>query len=68
MLVDNDCKVATYRHITGAVGEGLAVKFNVPGKWLVNCPTPTDILTGKVKNLDTKEVSAMYSLITPVVL
>ena len=27
-------------------------------------PTPTDILSGKVKKLDTNEVSAMYSLIS----
>ena len=50
--------------ITGSVGEGLAVKFvahrDVAGK----LPNPSDILSGKVKKLDTKEVSAMYSLIT----
>ncbi len=50
--------------ITGAVGEGLAVKFNAHREVAGKLPNPTDILTGKVKKLDTKEVSAMYSLIT----
>ena len=50
--------------ITGAVGEGLAVKFNAHREVAGKLPNPTDILNGKVKKLDTKEVSAMYSLIT----
>jgi hypothetical protein len=50
--------------ITGAVGEGLAVKFIAHRDIAGKLPNPTDILTGKVKKLDTKEVSAMYSLIT----
>ena len=50
--------------ITGAVGEGLAVKFNAHREVAGKVPNPTDILNGKVKKLDTKEVSAMYSLIT----
>ena len=49
---------------TGAVGEGLAVKFIAHRDIAGKLPNPTDILTGKVKKLDTKEVSAMYSLIT----
>ena len=50
--------------ITGAVGEGLAVKFNAHRDVAGKLPNPTDILSGKVKKLDTNEVSAMYSLIT----
>jgi hypothetical protein len=50
--------------ITGSVGEGLAVKFIAHRDIAGKLPNPTDILTGKVKKLDTKEVSAMYSLIT----
>ena len=50
--------------ITGAVGEGLAVKFNAHREVAGKLPNPSDILSGKVKKLDTNEVSAMYSLIT----
>ena len=48
--------------VAGAVGEGLAVKFMAHRKVAANMPNPTDILTGKVKELKTKEISAMYSL------
>jgi hypothetical protein len=46
----------------GAIGEGLAVKFMAHRKVASKLPNPTDILKGKVKKLDTKEISAMYSL------
>lgn len=48
--------------VAGAIGEGLAVKFMSHRKVAANMPNPTDILEGKVKELKTKEVSAMYSL------
>jgi hypothetical protein len=48
--------------ISGAVGEGLAVKFMAHRKISSKLPDPTDILNGKVKKMDTKEISAMYSL------
>ena len=48
--------------ISGAVGEGLAVKFMAHRKVSSKLPNPTDILKGKVKKMDTKEISAMYSL------
>jgi hypothetical protein len=48
--------------VAGAVGEGLAVKFMAHRKVAANMPNPTDILTGKVKEMSTKEISAMYSL------
>jgi len=48
--------------VSGAVGEGLAVKFMAHRKVAADMPNPTDILTGKVKELQTKEISAMYSL------
>jgi hypothetical protein len=48
--------------VSGAVGEGLAVKFMAHRKVASNMPNPTDILAGKVKELKTKEISAMYSL------
>lgn len=50
--------------ISGAVGEGLAVKFQAHRKIASKLPNPTDILNGKVKKLNTKEISAMYTLIT----
>jgi hypothetical protein len=49
--------------IAGTVGEGLAVKFMAHRKIAGRMPRPEDILAGKVKDLDVKEVSAMYSLV-----
>ena len=48
--------------ISGAVGEGLAVKFMAHRRVAKQMPNPTDILAGKVKKCDIKEISAMYSL------
>lgn len=50
--------------IAGSVGEGLAVKFMAHRKIASQMPEPSEILKGKVKTLDVKEVSAMYSLVT----
>ena len=49
--------------IAGTVGEGLAVKFMAHRKIAGRMPAPIDILNGKVKDLNVKEVSAMYSLV-----
>jgi hypothetical protein len=49
--------------IAGTVGEGLAVKFMAHRKVASKMPNPVDILSGKVKELGVKEVSAMYSLV-----
>jgi hypothetical protein len=49
--------------IAGTVGEGLAVKFMAHRKISGRMPKPEDILAGKVKELEVKEVSAMYSLV-----
>jgi hypothetical protein len=49
--------------IAGTVGEGLAVKFMAHRKVAGRMPNPVDILKGKVKELNVKEVSAMYSLV-----
>jgi len=49
--------------IAGTVGEGLAVKFMAHRKVASKMPNPLDILKGKVKDLNVKEVSAMYSLV-----
>jgi hypothetical protein len=48
--------------VSGAVGEGLAIKFMAHRKIASKLPNPTEILKGKVKKMDTKEISAMYSL------
>lgn len=49
--------------IAGTVGEGLAVKFMQHRKVAARMPKPEDILSGKVTDLNVKEVSAMYSLV-----
>ena len=48
--------------VSGAVGEGLAVKFMAHRKVAASMPNPSDILSGKVKELKQTEISAMYSL------
>jgi AAA domain (dynein-related subfamily) len=57
--VDNDT-LATL--VAGAVGDGLANKFMAHRKIAGKLPKAEDILDGKVKDLQIKEVSAMYSL------
>jgi hypothetical protein len=53
-----------YSLIAGAIGEGLATKFMAHRKISDKMPNPMDILQGKVKTLQIKEISAMYSLTT----
>jgi hypothetical protein len=48
--------------VAGSVGEGLGVKFMAHRKVASSMPNPTDILAGKVKEMNTSEISAMYSL------
>jgi len=48
--------------VAGSVGEGLAVKFMAHRKVAGQLPNPTDVLKGKIKELKTQEISAMYSL------
>ena len=48
--------------VAGSVGEGLAVKFMAHRKVAANMPNPSDVLAGKVKELNTEEISAKYSL------
>jgi hypothetical protein len=63
LLHDDDTDVSTLTDLTcGAIGEGLAVKFMAHRKHASKMPNPSDILSGKVKKMDTKEISAMYSL------
>jgi len=59
---ENHSDGTTMDLISGAVGEGLAVKFMAHRKFTGLLPIPTDVLEGKVKELRTKEVSAQYAL------
>ena len=62
-LLDDDLDQNTLTDlVSGAVGEGLAVKFMAHRKVASKLPKPEDILAGKVKKLEVKEISAMYSL------
>ncbi len=64
LLMDEDMDDTTATDlIAGTVGEGLAVKFMAHRKIAGRLPRPEDILAGKAKELDVKEVSAMYSLV-----
>ena len=63
LLEEDDCDVDTlYNLVAGTVGEGLATKFMAHRKIASRMPNPSDILSGKVKELKVKEISAMYSL------
>jgi len=65
LLDDEDSDTETLHNlIAGAVGDGLAVKFMAHRKIASKLPKADDILDGKVKDLQIKEVSAMYSLTT----
>jgi len=65
LLKDDDLNESTLTDlISGAVGEGLAVKFMAHRKVAKQMPKPEDILSGKIKKSDIKEISAMYSLST----
>jgi hypothetical protein len=63
LLKDDDCDNDTLHNlVAGAIGDGLAVKFMAHRKIAGKLPKAEDILSGKVKDLQIKEVSAMYSL------
>ena len=62
LLEDELDEETTTDLVAGCVGEGLALKFVAHRKVASQMPNPTDILSGKVKELQTKEISAMYSL------
>ena len=48
--------------ISGTIGEGLGIKFMAHRKVAGQMPNPSEILSGKIRELKVKEVSAMYSL------
>ena len=62
-LLDDALDDATTTNlVSGAVCEGLGVKFMAHRQHAADMPNPSDILAGKVKELKKKEISAMYSL------
>ena len=63
LLTDDDTDLETLQTlISGAIGDGLAVKFMAHRKIASKLPRAEEILDGKVMDLQIKEVSAMYSL------
>ena len=63
LLTDDDLDEGTLTDlVSGAVGEGLAVKFMAHRKVAKQMPKPEDVLSGKVEKVNIKEISAMYSL------
>lgn len=50
--------------VSGAIGDGLALKFMAHRKIVGKLPKPISVLKGDVTTLEVKEISAMYSLIT----
>ena len=63
LLGDDDLPENTLTDlVSGAIGEGLAIKFMAHRKVAKQMPKPEDILSGKVEKVSIKEISAMYSL------
>jgi hypothetical protein len=63
LVADEDIDSDTLTNlVSGAIGDGLAVKFMAHRKIASKLPKPDDILDGKVDDLEVKEISAMYSL------
>jgi hypothetical protein len=64
-LLENEDEIdveTLFTLVAGAIGEGLAAKFMAHRKIAGKLPQPEDILSGKVTDLQVKEVSAMYAL------
>ena len=63
LLTDDDTDENTLTDlVSGSIGEGLAIKFMAHRKIASKMPNPADILSGKVTKMESKEISAMYSL------
>jgi len=50
--------------VAGCVGEGVAVKFMAHRKIAGDLPDPVEVLDGKVKTMQSTEISAKYALAT----
>lgn len=61
-LLDDEDEGVLADLTAGSIGEGLAIKFMAHRKIAAKLPDPSDILKGKVKKMENKEISAMYSL------
>lgn len=71
LLTSNSTSMSTksekrvlFTMIGGTVGEGVASEFKTFHDLTSKLPSPDDILSGKVKTCDNREISAMYSLST----
>ena len=64
LITDDDLDDETFTDlVSGAIGEGIAVKFMATRKARNKLPNPTEILEGKIKTLDKDvEMSGRYSL------
>lgn len=63
LLHDGDVDTDTLTDlVAGSIGEGLAIKFMAHRQFASKLPDPRAVLDGKVTKLETKEISAMYSL------
>jgi len=64
LLKDDDLPDSTLTDlVSGAIGEGLAVKFMAHRKIAKQMPNPATILDGSIKKCNIREISAMYSLV-----
>lgn len=62
-LIDDDASDAINTAlVAGTVGQGIAVEFSAHRKVAAKMPKPEAVLHGQVKDLQVKELSAMYSL------
>jgi hypothetical protein len=64
-LLDDETEIDSdtlHNLVSGAVGDGLGIKFMSHRKIASKLPTASDILDGHVTTLNVKEISAMYSL------
>jgi hypothetical protein len=67
-VLDDECDEATATNIiAGTVGEGVAIAFMAHRKIAGKLPAPAAILDGTVTDLECKEISAKYSLMTSLV-
>lgn len=63
LLKDDDLDDNTLTDlVSGAVGDGVAVKFMAHRRVAKQMPNPSDILSGEVKKCEIREISAIYSL------
>jgi hypothetical protein len=63
LLQDEDDHDILTDLVAGTVGEGLAIKFMAHRQYAHALPNVDDVLSGKITELQAKEVSAMYSLV-----